>query len=213
MKIVAIADLQGQGPKINPKLIPAGDLLLIAGDLTTWGKEEELKECNKWLGSLPHTHKVVIGGNHDSGLENGIGKKIFTNATYLENELIEIEGVKIWGSPVNEMNNIFWFRAFADNQKELCDLIPKDLDILLTHGGPYMVLDKLINGEHVGSKYILEAVIRAKPKFHVFGHIHESYGKYEDKNTIYLNVATLDEQNNFFKNSKLLHEPVEFEIK
>jgi len=62
------------------------------------GSTKELTACNKWLGLLSHTYKIVIGGNHDSGLLNGIGKQIFTNAIYLENELIEIEGVKIWGS-------------------------------------------------------------------------------------------------------------------
>jgi len=68
MRVIAIADLQGQGPKIKPEFIPKGDLLLVAGDLTTWGSTEELTACNKWLGSLPHTYKIVIGGNHDSGL-------------------------------------------------------------------------------------------------------------------------------------------------
>lgn len=212
MKIVAIADLQGQGPNIEPTLIPNGDLLLIAGDLTSWGSIEELKECNKWLGLLRHKYKVIIGGNHDRSLEEGIGKQVFTNAIYLENELVDIEGVKIWGSPVNEMNDILWFRAFANNQQELCQMIPEGLDILLTQGGPYMILDRVITGEHVGSKPIMEAVKKTKPKYHIFGHIHESYGRYEDENTTYLNVAVRDERNNLFLNGKLLHEPVEFEL-
>jgi Icc-related predicted phosphoesterase len=212
MRVIAMADLQGQGPKIKPEFIPKGDLLLIAGDLTTWGSTRELTACNKWLGLLQHTYKIVIGGNHDSGLLNGIGKQIFTNAIYLENEFIEIEGVKIWGSPVNEMNNFYWFRAFSNNQQKLCKMIPEGLDILLTHGGPYMVLDKITTGEHVGSKLILEAVKRTKPKYHIFGHIHESYGRYKDKYTIYLNVATLDERNNLYRNGELLHEPIVFNL-
>jgi Icc-related predicted phosphoesterase len=212
MKIIALADLQGQGPKIDPMLIPDGDLLLIAGDLTSWGTVKELKACNTWLGLLHYKYKVIVGGNHDMGLEDGIGKQIFTNAIYLENELINIEGINIWGSPVNEMNEIPWFRAFSNNQQELCEMIPKGLDILLTHGGPYMVLDRVITGEHVGSKPILEAIMKTKPRYHIFGHIHESYGRHEDKNTIYLNVAMTDERNNLFMDGKLLHKPITFEL-
>ena|SRR5579872_2612633 len=212
MKVVAIADLQGQSPKINPILIPEGDLLIIAGDLTSWGTVKELQACNNWLGLLPHKQKIIVGGNHDAALEEGNGKLIFTNATYLENELVISQGIKIWGTPVNEMNDIFRFRAFANNQRKLCNMIPRGLDILVTHGGPYGILDRVVTGEHVGSKPILEIVKKTKPKYHIFGHIHESYGRYEDKNTIYLNVATTDEHNNLFLNRTLFHEPVTFEL-
>jgi predicted phosphohydrolase len=55
------------------------------------------------LGTLKHKHKIVIGGNHDYFLsyfdQETIQKKYITNATYLLNSTIEIEGIKIFGIP------------------------------------------------------------------------------------------------------------------
>ncbi|TQB77353.1 hypothetical protein MPDQ_002990 [Monascus purpureus] len=52
-----------------------------------------------------------------------------------------------------------------------------DVDILLTHGPPQGIFDEVSpSGEHVGCPHLLRAVKRAKPRLHVFGHIHEGYG-------------------------------------
>ncbi|KAL2822853.1 hypothetical protein BJX63DRAFT_417291 [Aspergillus granulosus] len=51
------------------------------------------------------------------------------------------------------------------------------VDILLTHGPPYGMLDQVIGSrESVGCKHLYRAVERARPALHVFGHIHEGYG-------------------------------------
>ncbi|KAJ5726925.1 hypothetical protein N7493_005952 [Penicillium malachiteum] len=46
--------------------VPDGDLLIHAGDLANDGSVREIQAAVDWLRSLPHPHKVVIGGNHDS---------------------------------------------------------------------------------------------------------------------------------------------------
>ncbi|KAJ5949844.1 hypothetical protein N7454_001428 [Penicillium verhagenii] len=46
--------------------VPDGDLLIHAGDLAQDGSVREIQAAVNWLRSLPHPHKVVIGGNHDS---------------------------------------------------------------------------------------------------------------------------------------------------
>lgn len=52
-----------------------------------------------------------------------------------------------------------------------------DVDIVLTHGPPYGVLDRVVpGGFSVGCEYLFRAVERARPLLHVFGHIHEGYG-------------------------------------
>ncbi|KAE8374028.1 hypothetical protein BDV26DRAFT_284604 [Aspergillus bertholletiae] len=56
--------------------------------------------------------------------------------------------------------------------------VPGDgVDIMLTHGPPYGILDQVV-GSHasVGCEHLFRAVERAKPRLHVFGHIHEGYG-------------------------------------
>ena len=42
--------------------IPHGDILIHAGDFSNAGCVSEVKNFNKWLGSLPHKHKIVIAG-------------------------------------------------------------------------------------------------------------------------------------------------------
>ncbi len=59
-------------------------------------------------------------------------------------------------------------------------MIPEDVDILITHNPPYMILDQIQTeyGASVGDqdlRYELEN--RLKPKLHVFGHIHENGGR------------------------------------
>lgn len=46
--------------------VPDGDLLIHAGDLANDGSVREIQAAVDWLRSLPHRHKVVICGNHDS---------------------------------------------------------------------------------------------------------------------------------------------------
>lgn len=52
------------------------------------------------------------------------------------------------------------------------------LDIMLTHGPPAGVLDAAGRDmpRHVGCEHLLRAVQRARPRVHLFGHIHEAWG-------------------------------------
>jgi predicted phosphohydrolase len=49
--------------------VPNGDVLIHAGDLTENSTLSELQAHIDWLSPLPHTHKVVITGNHDTYLD------------------------------------------------------------------------------------------------------------------------------------------------
>lgn len=60
---------------------------------------------------------------------------------------------------------------------------------MITHGPPYGILDYGKDGKNVGSKCLLEIVKKIKPKYHVFGHIHEAKGMNKIEDTIYLNVT------------------------
>ncbi|GIK02309.1 hypothetical protein Aspvir_006358 [Aspergillus viridinutans] len=50
------------------------------------------------------------------------------------------------------------------------------VDIMITHGPPAGVLDTVVNGGSVGCEGLFAAVKRARPRMHVFGHIHEGHG-------------------------------------
>lgn len=192
MKIVCISDTHGKHEKMT---IPDGDILLHAGDISKLGKESEIKDFNDWLATLPHQHKVMIAGNHDFLFEQApkLAQSLITKAVYLEDSFVEIENLKIWGSPMSP-----WYHNWAFNRKrgkeirKYWDLIPEDIDILMTHGPPYGILDKTIHNEQVGCKELLEVVTKIRPKIHLFGHIHEHYGVVENNHTKFINASMLD---------------------
>jgi hypothetical protein len=60
-----------------------------------------LIDFNQWLGDLTHRYKIVISGNHEIGFgklsKEEIQSSYLTNCIYLKDELIEIEGISIYG--------------------------------------------------------------------------------------------------------------------
>jgi predicted phosphohydrolase len=71
-------------------------------DFSNNGGEEAIKEFNEILGKLPHKHKICICGNHDSyhHQKKEETQKLLFNCVYLENESVEIENIKFYGSPM-----------------------------------------------------------------------------------------------------------------
>jgi Icc-related predicted phosphoesterase len=71
------------------------------------------------------------------------------------------------------------------------------LDVLVTHGPPHGILDQSAPHRHsecLGCEELFEAVERAQPKIHVFGHIHGGYGQVQfGSGTKYFNAAICDE--------------------
>lgn len=191
-RIVCISDTHGAHEKFK---IPTGDILLYAGDFSKRGREQEIIAFNDWLGTLPHPHKVVIAGNHDFGMEKFPDKAHawISHAHYLNDEEISIDGLRIWGSPITP-----WFFDWAFNRyrgadiAKHWDLIPEGIDILLTHGPPFGILDETTQGKAVGCEDLKQAIQRVRPRLHVFGHIHEAHGLVEVDGTTYCNASLMD---------------------
>ncbi len=178
MKIDCISDLHGFYPTLE-----GGDLLIVAGDLTARDEIDQYCEFFDWLIMQNYSHKVLIAGNHDNSILDGLDFSFEDERIhYLEDDGIEIEGLKIWGVPYS-----LWFSrinskcaAFTGDEEYLkskYELIPNDIDILVSHTPAYGILDENIEGEHCGSKSLLEAIQRIKPRLVVHGHIHEQGSK------------------------------------
>ena len=54
-----------------------------------------------------------------------------------------------------------------------CD---QPVDILMSHGPPYGMMDETHRGEIAGCPHLLRAITRARPLITCFGHIHEGWG-------------------------------------
>jgi len=174
--------------------VPDGDIFIHAGDFTLFSESmEAVADFNDWLGELPHRYKIVVPGNHEFFLEADPSERsLLSNATVLINEGTEIEGLRIWGSPVTPMYGGAFGVSSAVDRKKLYAQIPWDIDVLISHGPPFGILDTApISGSHEGCRELLDAVTRLRPKLHVFGHIHTAYGTYQTEHTIFINAARL----------------------
>ncbi len=194
MKVVFISDTHNQHHSLS---VPTGDVLIHAGDVSGRGTRREIEDFLQWFSAQPHTHKIFIAGNHDFFIQlspNEFKKILPSNCIYLQDEMVEIEGFKIYGSPWTPK---FMNWAFMKDPKVIEEVwrnIPKNLDILITHGPAHGILDQLHTGPSVGCSTLINKVKELKPRYFLFGHIHESYGSEVKDGTTYLNGAVLNER-------------------
>jgi Icc-related predicted phosphoesterase len=208
MHIVLTSDLHGTLPDI-----PECDLLLIVGDVTpVWNHDRAYQadwlrtRFSTWLNSVPANDVVWVAGNHDFVLEESKKLGAQLPGHYLQDSMVEVAGLKIWGSP---FSNQFGDWAFMGEEYVLgpiWEIIPRDIDILLTHGPAFKYGDlvpprwrRVGEDPHVGSVSLahqLENEEWPNLKVHAYGHIHEAYGEYRIKNNAArsLNVSLLDDE-------------------
>lgn len=202
MKFTLISDTHNQHRDIPQKLLSGGDFLIHAGDVSGRGTIKEVFDFLAWFNELPYTHKIFIAGNHDFYFERTSKIVIdevlseFPNIIYLNDSGVEIEGFKIWGSPVQP-----WFHDWAFNRvdEKICkhwDMIPDDTDILITHGGARGAgyLNVVLEGQDVGCPYLAQKIGQLEHlKLFVHGHIHEGSGEFVDGNgKIFVNASILN---------------------
>jgi predicted phosphodiesterase len=190
VRIVALADTHSRHHKLK---VPEGDVLIHAGDLTQRGTLEQLEAVARWLRGLPHAEKIVVAGNHDFALQRDPerARALFDGLTYLEDEERVVAGLRLWGSP--------WQPEFFDWAYNLprgapldarWQLIPHGLDVLVTHGPPYGFGDVIYDGSRVGCHDLLRHCREKQPRLHLFGHIHEDRGEWQEGGVRFVNVTT-----------------------
>lgn len=210
MKIVAISDLHGQFPKIPNKRF---DILCICGDIFPLEIQDNTLECKAWLLKvfIPWCQKLkcnnilLIAGNHDLFFEKSTYEEkkymfLGTNIHYLENDSYEIDGLTFYGTPYCHKFNDWAFMRSDDHLKIIYDLIPKNVDILLTHDAPYGTSDICLQEiwwnerEHIGCVPLRDAILEKKPKIVLHGHLHSTNHDVELMgDTKVYNVSVLDE--------------------
>ncbi|KAJ6132365.1 hypothetical protein N7471_007580 [Penicillium samsonianum] len=181
VSIICVSDTHNSQPNL-----PDGDILIHAGDLTQSGSLKELQATLTWLRAQSHPTKIVVAGNHDLLLDaaRDNSDKAITERSqlewgeiiYLENEEITIScangrHLKIYGSPLTTRNGN-WAFQYPRNQDVWAGSVPDGIDVLITHGPPRGHLDSL----HLGCAPLLRELWRARPRLHVFGHVHAGAG-------------------------------------
>ena len=124
LRVVTISDTHEKEGSLAVEDVPEGDILIHAGDITYKGKPAAFARFREWMGRLPHKHKIVIAGNHDTTLDDSfkfnsneedvkLSKKEVVDVDefqYLQEDTIEIEGYKFYGSPMQPVISTWAFQ-------------------------------------------------------------------------------------------------------
>ena len=223
IQIVHISDTHLRHKKFTD-IIPDGDILIHSGD---FGQKSELNngkipneiyEFIQWFDKLPHKYKIIIGGNHEicfnnidkEYLKNNIFKSNNNNIYYIQDEMISLYGLNIYGTPWTTSYNMGFSMNSIDINKNIWNKIPNNTDILITHQPPMDILDKvttkdikykhnnicnICNKRHPSKRHWGDINLRhivmnkIKPILHLFGHVHQENGFIYKNNILFVNSA------------------------
>lgn len=208
MKFVVISDTHGDHRKMT---LPPGDMLIHCGDMSSNGTHKELVDFAHWFEEQNYSHKILIAGNHDRGLENSPDEfeDLFRSSSfeYLEDQAIEIAGIRFWGSPITpRFYDWSFMKESGPAMKQHWTKIPEDVDVLITHGPPFGIMDAVDGSTQDGNSStgksegtvntgcpdLLERVKKITPSYHLFGHIHEGYGQQTEHGINFVNASSMN---------------------
>jgi len=197
MKVTIISDTHSMHSKV--RFEEETDLLVHCGDFSGYGTEQEAIDFIAWFKKQPFKHKIVVPGNHDFYVvkNTNLFKNLANNSNIevLIDKLVDVEGKQIYGTPwVSRYGMWAYMRDdLGWGLERTYSMIPEGLDLLICHGPPYKILDKTDRGDLAGSRSFRKYVFQKAPKNVCFGHIHEGYGKHEEKGIKFYNASFLDE--------------------
>lgn len=157
--------------------MPEADVIIHSGDISNSGTEEEVLDFLNWFIELQYQHKIFVTGNHDLCLWDAEGiEDLPDNLYFLQDKSVIIDGKKFFGLAFNHP----------------VKLIPDDADVVITHEPPVMILDES-SGTHWGNAPLRNRIFEVKPRYHLFGHAHESYGTKKQEGIMFSNASLLDD--------------------
>lgn len=172
--IFAFSDTHGMYLRLN---VPAdADILVCAGDACEGFAPDQLKDFFAWYVGIPAKLRIFVAGNHDMVFDEQpeyASSLVPEGVMLLENDGVDFDGIRIHSVAARP-----YLKAPVT--------LPEDIDILITHGPAYSHLDRC-----TGDKDLFLAIAKARPKYHIFGHVHEKGLKREAVlgGTTFLNVS------------------------
>jgi len=228
IRMVCISDLHGKCRTVEK--LPAGDILIVAGDISDQGRPEEVLDFADWIDQQDFPVKIVIAGNHDVSLDEKyyhrkgkdrfklpkvdpqeLVKKLKSVCCYLEDESARVfplkdgsGGLRVWGTPWQPKYCDWAFnRPRGRRLARKWERIPTHSDLVVVHGPPLGRGDRTKSGQRAGCIDLLREIQeRVRPQLLVNGHIHEGYGVCNDGVTTFVNAAV------YTSRSKPIRKPI-----
>jgi hypothetical protein len=190
MRCVCVADLHGYLPEI-----PHCDVLLVAGDVCPTGDERPAAQRRwlqttfaSWLAAVPARSVIGVAGNHEFVGETDPEALRDLPWHYLQDEGLELDGLRYYGSPWTATFQDWAFMLDEDELAKRWNAIPAGLDVLCVHSPPKGFGDEI--GEFsIGSPSLLAAIDDRAPRLCVYGHAHDGYGRRQRGATTLINAA------------------------
>ena len=176
MKIIHISDTHGLHRQLHD--LPEAEVIVHSGDISNNGEENEVLDFLNWYIDLPYKHKLFVTGNHDICLWDADNiADLPDNVHFLQDRGCVIDGVKFYGLAYDHTES----------------MIPDDVDVLITHEPPVMILDES-ECTHWGNALLRARVFQVKPQLHLFGHVHKANGTTSENGIIFSNAAMHNNQ-------------------
>ncbi len=146
------------------------DVLVCAGDLAVMRRG--LEDTVAALAEAP-VPTVLVPGNGESDEELAEACSTWPDAHVLHGSGVELGGLPFWGLGGGVPVTPFGAWSFDLTEEEARELLAgcPPSSVLVTHSPPIGHLDES-GGRSLGSRAVLEAVERVKPRLVVCGHIH-----------------------------------------
>lgn len=182
MKIVYVVDVHDRFAVVPRALseIGAVDLLVVGGDITTFGTPDDaMRAIDSWRPLVPRI--LAVAGNMDSPAidERLVELDVSLNGRGFALGDIGIAGVSAAPhSPLNTPYEISDRELGARASAGLEEIKGCRVRLLCPHAPPHgTVCDRLRSGEHVGSLALRTLVEQEQPDLVLCGHIHEARGE------------------------------------
>lgn len=163
------------------------DVIIHSGDSTNYKDRvknyDEFLKFFEWFEKLEIPTKILIAGNHCATLYHNtfnIKQQLKDSGIiYLENDYCDIQGIKIFGTPITPTFNDWYFMKNRSKLNELWNKVDDNVDIFVSHGSCKGILDlsedREGNLEFCGDKSLHRHITeRIKPKLFLHGHIHSN---------------------------------------
>ena len=201
MKIVFISDTHIKHRDLDFSMSKYNDVETIvhSGDFSH--NQKQFDDFINWFSELPFKNKILIPGNHEILVQENEEDffrvcKEFGIIGLIDSGVV-IDDIKFYGSP---WTPLFFNWAYMKEDyilDQYWDKIPNDVNVLITHGPAYGILDGVIHygiGENVGSESLADRIDHLKKlKIHTFGHIHEARGMYKENKILRINASSVNQ--------------------